>query len=72
MKITRQEILDIEPGSSLVVKLENYNQCLTVKQQAYEALRTNPNPFIERMRVFIDSKNFKVRILAVPVNNKQS
>lgn len=66
MKVTREEVSKIKPGSSLTVWLSNYNECDSARATAYRTALAIPRPDVERYKVEIDTKTFKVTV--TPVN----
>ena len=65
MKVTREEVSKIKPGSSLTVWLSNYNECDSAIATAYRTALAIPRPDVERYKVEIDTKTFKVTITAI-------
>lgn len=65
MKVTREEILKIKPGSSLTVYMPDYRACDSVRATAYRATLADPRPDVERYKVSIDTKKWKVTITAI-------
>ena len=54
MKITREDILKIKPGTSLTVRLSDYRAALA-----------DPRPDVERYKVSINTKTWEITITAV-------
>lgn len=65
MKVTREDILKIKPGTSLTVRLSDYRACDSARAVAYRAALADPRPDVERYSVSIDTKNWKVTITAI-------
>lgn len=66
MKVTKEEVLKIKAGSSLTVGLSDYRACDSARAIAYRSALTDPRPDVERYKVSIDTKKYKVTITAVP------
>lgn len=66
MKVTREEVLKIKPGSSLTVWLSSYKECDSARATAYRAALAYPRPDVERYQVSVDTKQFKITITAIP------
>ena len=65
MKVTREEILKIKPGSSLTVYRPDYRACDSVRATAYRTALADPRPDVERYKVSIDTKKWKLTITAI-------
>lgn len=65
MKITREDILKIKPGSSLKVRLSNYRACDSARAIAYRTALADPRPDVERYKVSINTKTWELTITAI-------
>lgn len=65
MKITREDILKIKPGSSLKVRLSDYRACDSVRTIAYRTALADPRPDVERYKVSINTKTWELTITAI-------
>lgn len=65
MKITREDILKIKPGTSLTVRLSDYRACDSARAVAYRAALADPRPDVERYKVSIDTKTWEITITAI-------
>ena len=65
MKITREDILKIKPGSSLKVRLSDYRACDSAMAIAYRTALADPRPDVERYKVSINTKTWELTITAI-------
>lgn len=65
MKITREDILKIKPGSSLKVRLSDYRTCDSARAIAYRTALADPRPDVERYKVSINTKTWELTITAI-------
>lgn len=65
MKITREDILKIKPGSSLKVRLNDYRACDSARAIAYRTALADPRPDVERYKVSINTKTWELTITAI-------
>ena len=65
MKITREDILKIKPGSSLKVRLSDYRACDSARAIAYRTALADPRPYVERYKLSINTKTWELTITAI-------
>lgn len=65
MKITREDILKIKPGSSLKVRLSDYRACDSARAIAYRTALADPRSDVERYKVSINTKTWELTITAI-------
>lgn len=65
MKITREDILKIKPGSSLKVRLSDYRACDSARAIAYRTALADPRPDVEKYKVSINTKTWELTITAI-------
>ena len=65
MKIKREDILKIKPGSSLKVRLSDYRACDSARAIAYRTALADPRPDVERYKVSINTKTWELTITAI-------
>ena len=65
MKVSKQDILNIKPNTSMTFQLDSYKDCLSVRQYAYQLSRSDPRPGVKRYSVSIDGNSNCVTITAL-------
>ena len=48
MKVTKKDILSIKAGSSKVMQLDSYKDCVNARSYAYQLAFTDPREDVER------------------------
>ena len=54
MKVTKKDILSIKAGSSKVMQLDSYKDCVNARSYAYQLAFTDPREDVERYSISID------------------
>ena len=54
MKVTKKDILSIKAGSSKVMQLDSYKDCVNARSYAYQLAFTDPREDVERYSTSID------------------
>lgn len=65
MKVTKKDILSIKAGSSKVMQLDSYKDCVNARSYAYQLAFTDPREDVERYSVSIDKDKNQVTIEAI-------
>lgn len=65
MKVTKEDVLKIKPGSSLKVRLSDYRACDSARAVAYRTALAYPRPDVERYKVSINTKTWELTITAI-------
>lgn len=65
MKVTKEDVLKIKPGSSLKVHLSGYRACDSARAVAYRTALADPRPDVERYKVSINTKTWELTITAI-------
>ena len=51
MKVTKKDILSIKAGSSKVMQLDSYKDCVNARSYAYQLAFTDPREDVERFNI---------------------
>lgn len=64
MKVTKKDILSIKAGSSKVMQLDSYKDCVNASY-AYQLAFTDPREDVERYSISIDKDKNQITIEAI-------
>ena len=56
MKVTKKDILSIKAGSSKVMQLDSYKDCVNARSYAYQLAFTDPREDVERYSTSIEQR----------------
>ena len=59
MKVTKKDILSIKAGSSKVMQLDSYKDCVNARSYAYQLAFTDPREDVERYSTSIDKDKIR-------------
>lgn len=65
MKVTKKDILSIKAGSSKVMQLDSYKDCVNARSYAYQLAFTDPREDVERYSISIDKDKNQITIEAI-------
>ena len=65
MKVTKKDILSIKAGSSKVMQLDSYKDCVNARSYAYLLAFTDPREDVERYSISIDKDKNQITIEAI-------
>jgi hypothetical protein len=65
MKVTKEDILSIKPGSSKVMQLDSYKDCVNARSYAYQLAFYHPRKDVERYSISIDKDKNQITIEAI-------
>ena len=65
MKVTKKDILSIKAGSSKVMQLDSYKDCVNARSYAYQLAFTDPREDVERYSTSIDKDKNQITIEAI-------
>lgn len=65
MKVTKKDILSIKAGSSKVMQLDSYKDCVNARSYAYQLAFTDPREDVERYSISIDKEKNQITIEAI-------
>lgn len=65
MKVTKKDILSIKAGSSKVMQLNSYKDCVNARSYAYQLAFTDPREDVERYSTSIDKDKNQITIEAI-------
>lgn len=70
MKVTKKDILSIKAGSSKVMQLDSYKDCVNARSYAYQLALTDPREDVERYSISIDKYKNQITIEAIKKMNR--
>lgn len=65
MKVTKKDILSIKAGSSKVMQLDSYKDCVNARSYAYQLAFTVPREDVKRYSISIDKDKNQITIEAI-------
>lgn len=65
MKVSKKDILDIKPGTSMCFHMDSYKDCVSVQKYAYQLCKIYPRANIKRYSTSIDVKTNCITVTAL-------